>query len=85
MRAKLNVFCRSSSPLDLTEDHVELVLMSLEKGRRILAENFWAAESFLWPLTSIGRREPLQALRSPCQRPRARSPVRPSSDEPPVE
>ena len=46
MRAKLNVSCRSSSPLDLAEDRVELALRSLEKGRRILAENFGAAESF---------------------------------------
>ena len=41
---------------------LSLALMFFEKGRWVLAKIFWAAESFLLPLTSIGRWEPLQAL-----------------------
>jgi hypothetical protein len=62
MRAKLIVSCRSSSLLTFPKIVLSLALMSFEKGRWVLAENFWATESFLWPLTSTGRWEPLQAL-----------------------
>ena len=41
---------------------LSLALMFFEKGRWVLAKNFWAAEFFLLPLTSLGRWEPLQAL-----------------------
>ena len=62
MRAKLIASCRSSSLLTLPKIVLSLALMFFEKGRWVLAKNFWAAESFLLPLTSIGRWEPLQAL-----------------------